>query len=58
VLRAAAAVLGRRDEVERLTGSLQVDAALIRTELSWRPRYSVAQGLAETARWYHASSGA
>jgi nucleoside-diphosphate-sugar epimerase len=58
VLHAAAAVLGRREEAARLTGSLQIDAALIRAELAWLPRYSLAQGLVETARWYHASSGA
>ena len=58
LLTAAATLLGRRDEVARLTGSLQVDTARIRSELEWRPRFTLARGLAEMARWYHARSGA
>jgi UDP-glucose 4-epimerase len=54
LLKLAAAVLGRSNELEKLTGSLQVDSSRIRNELGWRPRFSLAQGLAETARWYHA----
>jgi nucleoside-diphosphate-sugar epimerase len=53
-----AAVAGKREELARLAGSLQVDGSRIRRELSWRPRYTLAQGLAETARWYHAQSRA
>lgn len=48
---AAGAVLGKRAEVERLTG----DFALAPTRLAalgWRPPFTVAQGLAETARWF------
>lgn len=52
VLRAAAAVLGRGEEMARLVGSLQVDSSRIRSELGWRPRYSLADGLRETARWF------
>jgi nucleoside-diphosphate-sugar epimerase len=51
-LRALAAALGRGAEAARLTGSLQVDASRIRRELEWRPPHTLAQGLAETARWY------
>ena len=51
-LRALAAVLGRSGEAARLTGSLQVDASRIRRELAWQPPHTLAQGLAETARWY------
>ena len=50
-----AAVAGRRVELARLAGSLQVDGSRIRRELRWQPRYTLAQGLAETARWYHAA---
>jgi nucleoside-diphosphate-sugar epimerase len=53
-LRLAGAVTGRRAAVARLTGSLQVDSTAARRDLQWRPRYTLAQGLAETARWYHA----
>jgi len=52
VLRALAAALGRSGEAARLTGSLQVDASRIRRELAWQPPQALAQGLAETARWY------
>lgn len=58
VLEAAAALFGRSRDLERLAGSLQVDASRIRRELAWRPPYTLAQGLARTARWYHAQSGA
>ena len=54
LLKLGAAVLGKSEEMEKLTGSLQVDGSRIRNELGWRPRFSLAQGLAETARWYHA----
>lgn len=52
LLRAAAALVGRGEEAARLTGSLQVDVSKIRRELGWSPRYPLAQGLAETARWF------
>jgi len=53
-----AAIAGKRAELARLAGSLQVDGSRIRRELRWQPRYTLAQGLAETARWYHAQSRA
>ncbi len=52
-----AALAGKRAEFARLTGSLQVDSSRIRQELGWEPRYSLAQGLEETARWYRGGSG-
>jgi nucleoside-diphosphate-sugar epimerase len=42
----------------RLTGTLQIDDSRIRRELAWQPRYTPAQGLAGTCRWYHSQSGA
>jgi UDP-glucose 4-epimerase len=58
VLKLGAALTGKRAELARLSGSLQVDGSAIRRELDWRPRFSLASGLAETARWYHAQSDA
>lgn len=55
-LRLAAAVSGKRAELARLTGSLQVDSSRIRRELAWRPPYTLSQGLDQTARWYHSRS--
>ncbi len=53
LLHIGAALLGKRAAAMRLTGSLAVDSARIRNELSWKPRYSIDQGLNETAGWYH-----
>ena len=47
-----ATLAGKRAEFARLTGSLQVDSSRIRRELGWEPRYSLARGLEETARWF------
>lgn len=53
LLQVGATLLGRKSEWDRLAGSLQIDNSRIRQELGWQPRYTMAQGLAETARWYH-----
>ncbi len=53
LLHCAATLFGRQAAVMRLTGSLTVDSAALRTELGWQPRYSLDQGLNATARWYH-----
>ncbi len=53
LLMAGGVALGKREEMRRLTGSLQIDSSKIRAELSWHPRFSLAQGLDQTAHWYH-----
>ncbi len=53
LLELGAELIGQRDAVARLTGSLQVDASLLRNTLGWRPRIPLDQGLIDTARWYH-----
>lgn len=53
LLELGAALIGQRDAVARLTGSLQVDTSLLRNTLGWRPRIPLDQGLIDTARWYH-----
>jgi len=58
LLSAIAFVFGMTASMSRLTGSLQLDSGRIREELGWRPEYSLKQGLAETAQWYHARVGA
>ena len=45
-------VAGKSDEIERLTGSLQIDSAKIRRELSWTPPFTMEQGLRMTADWF------
>ena len=52
-----ASLAGKRAEFARLSGSLQVDSSRIRRELDWQPRYSLTQGLTETARWYRGGGG-
>ena len=58
LLKIAGMLSGRGAEVARLIGSLQVDSSRMRRELGWIPRFRLEQGLANTARWYRARSGA
>lgn len=53
LLELGAALIGQRDAVARLAGSLQADASLLRNTLGWCPRIPLDQGLIDTARWYH-----
>ena len=57
LLRVAGMILGRRDEIRRLTGSLVVDSSRARRLLDWRPPYALDAGLAETARWFRSARG-
>jgi nucleoside-diphosphate-sugar epimerase len=52
VMRFAGAVTGKRAAVDRLLGSLTVDSSRIRSELGWKPPFSMEEGLRETAEWY------
>ncbi|AIO76652.1 UDP-glucose 4-epimerase family protein [Burkholderia multivorans] len=52
VLRALGTLIGRRAEVDRLTGSLQLDTGRISRVLGWHPPYTTRQGLEATAAWY------
>ena len=52
MLPLAASVLGKSSAVDRLYGSLYLDSAKIRQELSWTPPFLMQQGLAETAQWF------
>jgi nucleoside-diphosphate-sugar epimerase len=53
-LRVALQAVGRGAEAERLLESFRVDSSAIRRELGWAPPFTVAQGLAETVRWWQA----
>ncbi len=55
VLTLTAGALGKSAEARRLLGSLTVDDRLIRQELAWNPPFTVDEGLAETAAWFHAA---
>lgn len=52
LLRAAAALLGRSAQVDRLFNSLLVNDSKIRREIGWTPPYTLEQGLRITAEWY------
>lgn len=52
LLRLAGALSGRSATVDRLTGSLEVDATTFMEATGWKPRHSIAHGLAATARWW------
>ena len=52
LLRTAATMLGRAEQMERLFGSLRVNDQKIRGELGWTPPYMLGQGLRATADWY------
>ena len=55
VLLMAARIAGRREELDRLTGSLWADTSKIRQELGWKPEYSFREGLKTTIAWYCAT---
>lgn len=52
LLRCAAAALGRADLIDKLCGSLQVDAGKAMRRLGWKPPVSAGAGLERTARWF------
>ncbi|MGF6570706.1 nucleoside-diphosphate-sugar epimerase [Paraburkholderia sp. GAS333] len=54
-LRLAGRATGRSAQIDRLIGSLQVDASRIRSVLGWQSPYSVEEGLATTSRWYRST---
>lgn len=57
ILRAAAAALGRTEQIDQLFGSLRVCDAKLRGELAWFPPYTLEQGLRVTADWYRSQHG-
>jgi len=56
LLRGAGLLTGRREQLVRLTESLQVDISSIKSTLSWNAPFSLHQGLAATASWYRTRS--
>ena len=52
LLRAAAAIVGKRSGYARLCGSLQVDLGHTRRTLGWSPPVTVDEALARTVNWY------
>jgi UDP-glucose 4-epimerase len=48
----AGALLGKKDEVRRLCGSLQIDSQPVRSQIGWTPPVSMDDALRRTAGWY------
>jgi UDP-glucose 4-epimerase len=55
LLKTLGRLTGKSAQIDRLTGSLQVDSNHIRDVLGWRPSYTLDAGLAATAAWFLAS---
>jgi len=52
LLRYGGVLVGKSAEADRLLNSLVVDSSKIRSELGWKPHFSLDEGLSETARWF------
>jgi nucleoside-diphosphate-sugar epimerase len=52
LLRALGKLIGRGPQIDRLTGSLQLDTGRLKRVLDWKPPFTTRQGLAATADWY------
>lgn len=52
LMRLGGPIVGRKDDVDRLTRPLIVSTERIRKELGWEPPHSVDEGLVETVGWY------
>lgn len=50
LLKLAGRLVGKIDQIDRLTGSLQVDSSKIRRELAWQPPFTLDDGLQATAK--------
>lgn len=58
LVRWAATLAGRRQELDKLTSSLQVNSEFTRRTLGWRPITPVREGLERMAHWYLRETGA
>jgi len=52
LLQAGGSLLGKRGEIDRLVGSLQVDSRYTQAQLGWTPPVSVEDGVREMGQWY------
>jgi len=56
LMRLTGRLVGRLEDVDRLTRSLVVSCDRIRKELGWEPPFSVDEGLAQTVEWFLSTS--
>jgi len=52
VLRLLGVLSGKSAEIDRLLGSLQVDVRPFCRDTGWKPPFTLAEGIEETANWY------
>lgn len=52
LMKLAGRLLSKKQEVDRLLGSLTIDSSAIRHDLDWIPPFSMQEGLLTTANWY------
>jgi nucleoside-diphosphate-sugar epimerase len=52
ILKALCKILGKSEELEKLTGSLLVDSSKIRNFLGWNPPFTLEEGIRETVRHF------
>ena len=52
LLRTAARLLGRTEELSRLVDSLQIDMAETKNTLGWAPPVGLEEGIARTTEWF------
>lgn len=45
-------LIGRGEDISRLTDSLMVDSSKIRKVVGWTPPYTIEEGIRETVKWY------
>ena len=45
-------IIGKKPQMNRLLGSLQVDSSLFCKQFNWTPPYTLDQGLSDTANWF------
>jgi nucleoside-diphosphate-sugar epimerase len=50
IIKAMSSVLGKREEIEKLMGSLFVNAEKIKDRLGWKPPFTLKEGIEETVR--------
>lgn len=55
LLRSVGILFGKKQEFDRLLGSLVADTSKIRREIGWRPKFSQREGLRATIGWYCAT---
>jgi nucleoside-diphosphate-sugar epimerase len=52
LIRNLGRLIGRGEDIGRLTDSLMVDSSKIRKMLGWTPPYTLEEGIRETVKWY------